>query len=134
MRRKLGYHEARKLLAHHLLRNAEAHEMGLHNYLDDGFETVDRGLPREGYPDLAKLLVALELWRGWIDASRRQWHDRRGIREEDWGRLARTVVAALEADVEIDDPEVLAAFGPRFPVRRGYNTEDRPSPPARKKR
>ena len=110
MRRQFEYDEARRYLIHHLLRNAEAHESGFYNYLDRGYEELDAGLPREGYPELLKLLIALNFWDSWIDASNHDWKHYRGIRAGDWPCLARRIVEALERDREIDDPVVLNNF------------------------
>lgn len=112
MRRRLDYDEARKRLIHHLLRNAEAHESGFHNYLDRGYEELSADLPREGYPELLKLLIAANFWDAWIDASNHDWRHYKGIRADDWPRLARSIVEALEQDREIDDPEILRHFAP----------------------
>lgn len=113
MRPKFDHHETRKLLARHLLRNAEAHEAGSWNYLDKGYAEIMRGLPREGYPEIETLLVALDFWGAWIEASRHDWRQHEEIGADDWPRLARRVVEALESDREIDDPAVLGQFGLR---------------------
>jgi len=119
MRTALRHHEARKLLARRLLRNAEAQEAGSWSYLDKGYAEIERGIPREGYPEVETLLVALDFWKAWIEASRRGWTDSDEAGEEDWSRLARRIVAALEADRAIDDPAILDRFGPRAAGRGG---------------
>ena len=117
MRARLDYHGTRRSLARHLLRNAEAHEAGSWNYLDKEFEETESAVPREGYPEIETLLMALEFWRAWIDASREDWVRPGAIGEADWPRLARRIVAALESDLEIDDPVIVNEFGPRRPTR-----------------
>jgi hypothetical protein len=103
----------RKSLARHLLRNAEAHEAGSHNYLDKGYGEIERAVPREGYPEIETFLIALDFWRAWIEAGRRGWRGSEGIEGTDWPRLARRIVAALESDLDVDDPTILGLFGPR---------------------
>ena len=117
MRPGLDYHRTRKSLARHLLSNAEAHEAGSWNYLDKGYQEIERAVPREGYPEIETLLIALDFWKAWIDASRGGWQASGGIGEADWPRLARRIVTALESDLEIEDPAILGGFGLRGAVR-----------------
>lgn len=109
----------RRLLARHLLRNAEAQEAGSWSYLDKGYEEIARRIPREGYPEIETILIALDFWKAWIEASRSGWRHPTSTDEQDWPRLARGIVAALESDREVDDPLILARFGPRAPGREG---------------
>ena len=117
MRRRFDFHGTRKALARHLLRNAEAHEAGSWSYLDKGYEEIERGIPREGHPEIETILVAIDFWAAWIEASRGNRERPGPIGREDWPRLARRIVAALESDLEIDDSEILNEFGPRRPAR-----------------
>ena len=116
MRRRFDYHGTRRALARRLLHNAEAHEAGSWNYLDQEFETIDRAVPREGHPEIESLLVALGFWKAWIAASRQGWAGPGPLGRADWPRVARRIVAALESDLEIDDPAILDEFGPRRPA------------------
>jgi hypothetical protein len=117
MRPRLDYDRIRRLLARSLLHNAEAHEAGSHNYLDRGHEEIERSVPLEGYPEIETLLIALDFWKAWIEASRTGWPDRAEFGKEEWPRMARRIVSALEADREIDDPVLTSRFGPRRRVR-----------------
>jgi hypothetical protein len=116
MRSDFDYHGTRKNLARLLLRNAEAHEAGSWNYLDRDYEEIERAVPREGYPEIETLLIALDFWKAWIESILHGRPIRAEIRQEDWPLLARRIVDALESDRGIDDPTILTRFGLRRPV------------------
>jgi hypothetical protein len=53
-----------------------------------------------------------------LDSSIHDWKYYDGIRSSDWPRLARLIIADLEADREISDPLVIARFGLKEEVNR----------------
>jgi hypothetical protein len=55
-------------------------------------------------------------YAGWLDSSNHDWKFYEGIKAGDWPRLARLVVADLEADREISDRSVVSHFGQKEQV------------------
>jgi hypothetical protein len=114
----LNYVEAKKQITDSLLRCAEAHEAGRLADIEEGFDAVDRALPRGREPEFDKLHVALNFWDGWIDASNHNWKYYEGINAEDWPRLARQLAATLKEDQETTDVLIKQHFDFRNRSRR----------------
>ena len=107
----LIYEEAKQEMINALLQAAAAHEAGRLALIEiPSYDLLDFGLPRDAGPEFDKLLGALEFWGGWIDSRNHDWQYYDGIGAKDWPRLARTIVADLDADKEITDEVVLATF------------------------
>ena len=112
----LSYQEGTQEMIKALLQAAAAHEAGRLALIEvPAYDLLDFGLPRDAGPEFDKLLVALEFWGGWIDSRNHDWQYYDGIGADDWPRLARKIVADLEADREITDGVVLARFVFRVP-------------------
>lgn len=113
---QLSYGNAKQKILDVLLLCAAEHDSGrpvaLDSTIDKLFDYVDSTLPRFGGSEFDKLTIALEFCAGWLDSSIHGWKFYKGIESADWPRLARLVVADLEADREISDPLVLSHFGP----------------------
>ena len=111
----LSYQEGTREMIKALLQAAAAHEAGRLALIEipASYDLLDFGLPRGEGPEFDrfdKLLIALEFWGGWIDSRNHNWQYYDGIGADDWPRLARKIVADLEADREITDGVVLARF------------------------
>jgi hypothetical protein len=65
--------------------------------------------------DDARLSVALNLWEGWSDSAAHNWLYYDGMKADDWPRLARLVIDAIEHDRPIDDPKLKAFAQSRTP-------------------
>ena len=113
----LSYQEGTQEMIKVLLEAAAAHEAGRLALIEipASYDLLDFGLPRDAGPEFDKLLVALEFWGCWIDSRNHNWQYYDGIGVNDWPRLARKIVADLEADREITDGVVLARFVFRVP-------------------
>jgi hypothetical protein len=108
----LKYNEARPLMIQSLSQAANYHEAGTYEKLNAGFDEMDSKLPRRKGARFSTLLIALNFWDSWIDASNHQWQYYPGIEAEDWPLLARRIVADLKAERPISDPLLLEWFGP----------------------
>jgi len=75
-----------------------------------GFDQFDTNLPRNKEPRFDKLYIALNFWDGWIDSRNHSWQYYEPLLEEDWPRLARSIVLSLETDDDVKDPLVLEKF------------------------
>lgn len=106
------YSEARQRMLDALLRAAEWHDSGCLERIEDSYDSVDTGLPRDSGREFDKLFVALTFWDAWIDARNHDWRYYKGVEREDWPRLARSIVADLQADREITNPVVRQLFDP----------------------
>ena len=106
----LSYSEAKQHMINALIRAADAHENARLAEVDVSYDNLDGELPRNVGPEFDKLFLALSFWDGWIDARNHDWEYYKGIRAEDWPRLARGIVADLEADREITDELVRSHF------------------------
>jgi hypothetical protein len=119
---QLTYLKAKDQVITALLRCISEHEAGrllaLDTSIDETFDRFDGMLPRDAGPEFDKICVAFEFWAGWMDSSIHDWKYYDGIRASDWPRLARLIIADLEADREISDPLVLARFGLKEEVNR----------------
>jgi hypothetical protein len=93
-----------------LLQAADSHEAGRLHGIEAPYDTLDSKLPRDVGPEFDKLFIALNFWDGWIDARNHDWQYYEGIRTKDWPRLARSIVADLQADREITDEAVRKRF------------------------
>jgi len=87
-----------------------AHESGDLRAIAEGYDQLDTELPRDAGPEFDKLLVALEFWDSWVDASNHDWLYYPGIAAEDWPRLARAIVQDFQQDRDITDERVLEHF------------------------
>lgn len=87
-----------------------AHESGDLRAIDEGYDQLDTELPRDAGPEFDKLLVALEFWDSWIDASNHDWLYYPGLVAEDWPQLARAIVQDFQQDRDITDERVLEHF------------------------
>lgn len=65
--------------------------------------------------DDARLSIALNLWEGWSDSAAHNWLYYDGMKADDWPRLARVVIDALERDRPIDDAKLNAFARSRAP-------------------
>ncbi|MDT3735405.1 MAG: hypothetical protein ROZ00_04170 [Denitratisoma sp.] len=108
-----AYAEAKSVLLSILNREATLHESGRYSELGENYDEVDQRLPRNGGPEFAKLLLALDFWSGWLDSAEHDWFFYEPIHENDWPKLARAIVRDLEADREPNDPVLLKHFAPR---------------------
>ncbi len=107
---KLIYLEAKKDMISGLLQAAGAQEIGCLPGIETSYDALDTKRPRDEGSEFDKLFIALNFWDGWIDARNHDWKYYEGIHAEDWPRLARSIVADLEADREITDVVVLKHF------------------------
>ncbi|HXV97351.1 MAG TPA: hypothetical protein VEC93_02940 [Anaerolineae bacterium] len=114
---ELSYTEAKQIMIDALLRSASKHEAGLFVEIDYSYDTLDSELPRNDKPEFDKLFIALNFWDGWIDARNHDWKYYEGIRAEDWPRLARNIVADLDADQEITDELIRSHFDFRSRIK-----------------
>lgn len=104
------YAAARDQLVDQLLRDAMAHDAGRYDEVGRRFDSVERGLPRGGAPELGRLRVALTFWDGWIDARNRGWQPDAGIAKTEWPLLARSIAADLEGDRDVTNARVVMRF------------------------
>ncbi len=111
-----NYDKAKTLMIQRLSQAIDCHNAGVYQRLEDGFDEMDDGLPRDARPEFSKLHTAFNFWDRWIDASNHQWKYYRGIKAEDWPVLAQRIVTDLQADRDITDPLVLEWFSPRKPA------------------
>jgi hypothetical protein len=113
----LSYSEAKHEMIKGLLQAISAQEAGRLQDIEAPYDTLDAKLPRETEPEFDKLFIALNFWDGWIDARNHDWQYYEEVRVEDWPRLARSIVADLQADREITDEIVRRRFDLRAKSR-----------------
>lgn len=65
--------------------------------------------------DDARLSIALNLWEAWSDSATHNWLYYDGMKADDWPRLARLVIEAIEHDRPIDDAQLNAFTRSRAP-------------------
>jgi len=116
----MSYEQAKEYLITSLLRDAEAHEQGRYNAIDQGFEEFDHGLPRDRDRKFDKLFIAFNFWDGWIDARNHDWRYYKPIMQSDWPRLARLIIEDIRADREIIDPIIVDRFDLKKRAQRGW--------------
>lgn len=109
----MTYDEARSAIADELERAAEAPE----GPSDEVFDRLDAHVPRGRGVEYEKLLAALSLLEGWIDARNHDWRYHAPIQEADWPRMASSLADDLRNNREIGDPQVARMFG-------GHRVED----------
>jgi hypothetical protein len=102
----MTYDEARTSLAAWL----EHHALISPDLPHEGYDVMDRDLPRDPDPRWRKIFVALSFWDGWIDASNHDWQYYDPICASDWPVLAREIAFDLRNDREISNPEVVKRF------------------------
>jgi hypothetical protein len=122
----LTYTEARQALIVGLLHAASEQEAGHLAGIEPLFDAIDAELPLGEGAEFDKLVIALHFWDGWIDARNHDWHYYKGISGGNWPRLARSIVADLEADQEISNKTVLKQFD--FKNRTKRRKPDKPRP------
>ena len=105
--------EATQLLVEVLRRAIEMHDDGRAEELADDYDDVEVELLPIPPADEVTGRLALNFWDSWADAARHDWQYYPGIAEDDWPRLAATIITALEAGRSITDPVLLKHFAAR---------------------
>jgi hypothetical protein len=105
------YEHAKDFVVSALRRDAAAQETGRVEEIGADYDEFDENLPRDGGPEFDKLHIALWFWDEWVYARDHQWRTPVPARERTWPRLARSIAAQIEADMDVTDPAVLSAFG-----------------------
>jgi hypothetical protein len=113
MSQLLSYSDAKQMLISSLTRDALLHEMRKFKELGEGYDNLDTAIPRDGGPQFAKLLLALEFWSSWLDSCEHDWFFYEPIKEPDWPILARRIADDLANDRDITDTLLLEKFAPR---------------------
>ena len=106
----VNYDQARLIIAEALERAAEAHEREDWRALKEGYDEIDRILPRDSDERFGKLYTALNFWDGWINSSNHHWLYYEPLTSEDWPTLARGIAQALRIDLGLSNPKVLEIF------------------------
>ena len=105
----MNYEEACDALVTQLLQDADAHEAGHYDAVGRRFDAVEHRFPTGTAPELGRLHIALTFWDGWVHARNHGWPPG-PISESEWPRIARSVVADLQANRDVTDVKVLANF------------------------
>ena len=105
----MNYEEACDAIVTQLLQDADAHEAGHYDAVGRRFDAVEHRFPTGTAPELGRLHIALTFWDGWVHARNHGWPPG-PISESEWPRIARSVVADLQANRDVTDEKVLRHF------------------------
>lgn len=115
------YEQAKGFLIEHLHQDADHHTSGRFSLIGKQFDEFDANLPRDAGPEFDRLHVALDFWDSWQDARNHEWQHYPQIRQEDWPQLAKSIVADISADRDIQDQLIVELFD--FKKRREAQQE-----------
>lgn len=105
------YEQAKAFLIEHLRQDAHHHRAGWSGLIGEYFDEFDANLPRATGPEFEKLHIAINFWDYWHPARNHDWQYYPKIKQEDWPRLAESIVSDVSADRGIQDPLILSEFG-----------------------
>ncbi len=104
------YEQAKSFLIEHLDQDVDHHTSGNFSRIGEQFDEFDTNLPRGAGPEFDKLHVALNFWDSWQDARNHDWQYYPKIKPDDWQRLAKSIVADISEDRDIQDRLILEQF------------------------
>lgn len=104
------YDALRARFAGLLRRDVSLHRLGKFDKLGADFMAMQSQLRQGGDERYRKLLVALRFWDAWILARNTDWMEYGHVKVDAWPGLAERLVADLEADRDITDPDLSTAF------------------------
>jgi hypothetical protein len=104
------YEQAKGFVIKHLAQDAEHHLAGRFPQIGEAFDEFDANLPRDAGPQFDKLHVALNFWDSWQDARNHEWMYYPKIKRADWPCLAKSIIADLSVERDIQDQLILSDF------------------------
>ena len=112
-----AYEQAKAHLIQRLAQDADLHVAGQFSRIGENFEEFDANLPRGAGPEFDKLHVALNFWDSWQDSRNHEWKYYPKITQDDWPRLARSIITDISADRDVQDDLITG----QFDFRRNHN-------------
>ncbi len=109
----LSYEAALQALIRAMAHDVAAHESGDFASIGRDLDEIASSIPRDLGERSSRIGLVMYFWDDWIDARNHDWQYHDPITRSDWPKMGRSVIAALERDVPIDDPMFLDHYRPR---------------------
>ncbi len=98
--------QAKAFLIQHLTADAEHHDFGRFFRIGEDVDKLDANLPSDAGPRFDKFHTALTFWKAWQVARDNDWQQDHQITPAQWPTFARTIIADLMMDREIQNEVV----------------------------